>query len=67
MFKQIAIVSAILVMTAMIAVMGVNLTHSAQTAYAARCKGNVNVCNVQACASVQALTGRAQSNLQCSQ
>ena len=67
MFKQIAIVSAIVVMTAMVAVMGINLTHTAESAYAARCRGNINVCNVQACANVQALAGRALSNLQCNQ
>ena len=67
MFSKIAIVSAIFVLTAMVAVMGISLTHSAQSAYAARCKGNINVCNIQACASVQALTGKARTNIQCSQ
>jgi hypothetical protein len=61
MFKKIAIVSAIVIMTAMIAAIGVTTTLSMQVAHAAQtCRGGINVCNIQACVQANAIARLTQ-------
>ena len=71
MFKQIAIVSGIVIMTAMIGILGVTSSYSTQNAYAQGCGSqsdiSVNVCNNNICVQANVLAQKLRQSQECTQ